>query len=68
MAINTVIALFYYAAVARYMFFETGPTSDRPLEIPTLPRLAITTAALAVVIGGILPDIFGSLASVSTLL
>ena len=68
MAINTVIALFYYAAVARYMFFETGPTFDRPLEIPTLPRLAITTAALAVVIGGILPDVFGGLASVSTLL
>lgn len=68
MAVNTVVALFYYAAVARYMFFEGATEAQKPFEIPPLPRLAITLSALAIVVGGILPDVFGRLASVSTLL
>jgi NADH-quinone oxidoreductase subunit N len=68
MAINTVIALFYYAAIVRQMFFEPSAVPSAPFEIPLLLRAAIGVSALAVVVVGILPDIFGALARSSTLI
>lgn len=62
MAVNTVIALFYYAAVAKQMFSEpTAATGEfRP---PVLARTVIAIAAVVVLIIGVLPDLFGQLAS-----
>ena len=61
MAINTVIALFYYAAVPRQMVFA-APTETRRIEIPWMLSSAIALSAIVVVLIGILPDIFGAIA------
>jgi len=67
MAVNTVIALFYYAGVARRMFFE--PAGDLPtgVEVPLLLQAVIGVSAVMVVVIGILPDLAGHLAKLSTL-
>lgn len=61
MAVNTVIALFYYVAIARRMAFEQ-PAVAGGVELPSLLRSAITVTAVVVVVVGLLPDIFGALA------
>ena len=67
MAVNTVIALFYYAGVPRRMFFE--PAGDLPtgVEVPLLLQAAIGVSAAMVVVVGVLPDLAGHLAGLSTL-
>lgn len=67
MAINTVIAVFYYAAVARQMFFEPPGELPGEIDIPPLVRAAIGAAVVVVFVVGVLPDLAGSLARVSTL-
>ncbi|MGH2733292.1 MAG: NADH-quinone oxidoreductase subunit N [Actinomycetota bacterium] len=67
MAINTVIALFYYAGVARQMFFEPAGELPVDIEVPSLMRTAIAVSALVVVVVGVLPDLVGQLARISTL-
>lgn len=67
MAINTVIALFYYAAVAKQMFFSPAEGNEQPVQITPLLGTAIAVSAIVVLVIGILPDIFGKVASVSTL-
>lgn len=67
MAINTVIALFYYAAVAKQMFFSAEEGRDRAVQLPPLLATAIAVSAIVVVVVGVLPDLFGRVASVSTL-
>jgi len=62
MAVNTVIALFYYAAIVRRMFFESA--EEKPgIAVPILLKGGIAAMAVVVVVVGILPDLFGSLAS-----
>lgn len=61
MAVNTVIALFYYVAIARRMAFDR-PAIEEDVPVPSLLLGAITVAAIVVVVIGILPDIFGALA------
>lgn len=67
MAVNTVIALFYYAAVVKQMWFEQ-PEQPAPIEVPSLLRTAITVAAVVVLVVGVLPDLFAHLADLSTLI
>jgi NADH-quinone oxidoreductase subunit N len=62
MAINTVISLFYYAAVVRRMFFD-APAAHRPIPVPILLGGTIAVMAVGVVVIGILPEVFGGLAS-----
>lgn len=64
MAINTVIALFYYAAVVRQMFFEPA-REPAPVAVPALLRTAIVLTAVVVLVVGILPDLFGAIADAS---
>jgi NADH-quinone oxidoreductase subunit N len=68
MAINTVIALFYYAAVVRRMFFA-DPSADLTgaIDAPMGVRTAIGLSAVAVVVVGILPELFAHIAQLSTL-
>jgi NADH-quinone oxidoreductase subunit N len=61
MAVNTVIALFYYVAIARRMAFDR-PAIEANVPMPSLLLGAITVTAIVVVVIGILPDIFGALA------
>jgi NADH:ubiquinone oxidoreductase subunit 2 (subunit N) len=67
MAINTVVALFYYAAVVRQMFFE-APAEDRPTEITPLLRTALLVPAVVILVVGIIPEFFGSIARASSLI
>jgi NADH-quinone oxidoreductase subunit N len=65
MAVNTVVALFYYAAVVKRMFFDEARDS-RPIFItgPLAATLALTAAVVVAI--GINPDFFGQLAARST--
>jgi len=67
MAVNTVIALFYYAKVVRRMFFE--PAGDGPLDVkvPLLLQATIAVSTVMVLVVGILPDLAAHLARMSTL-
>jgi NADH-quinone oxidoreductase subunit N len=67
MAVNTVVALFYYAAVVRQMFFE-APAEDRPTEITPLLRTALLVPAVVILVVGIIPEFFGSIARASSLI
>lgn len=62
MGINTVVALFFYAAVVKRMFFDR---SENTAAVSLSPLLAgaIGVAALAVLVGGFLPELFGRLAN-----
>lgn len=57
-AINAVIAFFYYAGVARQMWFREPAEGDRPVVVPVAltAALAITTATVVVI--GIYPQLF----------
>lgn len=61
-AINTVIALFYYAAVARQMWFRPPSFEDtRPIEVPPALNAAISLCAATVLVIGVYPEPFAKL-------
>ncbi|HVL51691.1 MAG TPA: NADH-quinone oxidoreductase subunit N [Actinomycetota bacterium] len=61
MVVNTVVALFFYAAVVKRMFFDKAEVMT-PVKLPRVLAGTIGVAALVIVIGGILPDFFARLA------
>lgn len=67
-AVNSVIALYYYANIARQMWFNPPPDGDTTavrVPAPLFASLAITTVATLVI--GILPNLvlrFGDLSSI----
>ena len=67
MALNTVIALFYYAGVVKKMFFDPAGDLPRGVRVPLLLQAAIGVSAVMVVLVGILPDLANHLARMSTL-
>ena len=57
-AINSVIALFYYAKVARMMFFEDVPDGDTtPVRVPFSLQAALGVTAVATLLFGIVPGV-----------
>ncbi|HEX2043289.1 MAG TPA: NADH-quinone oxidoreductase subunit N [Acidimicrobiales bacterium] len=66
-AVNSVIALFYYAAVARQMWMTPVPDGDRtPIAVPAPLVLALGVTAVVVIGIGVYPQAFarfGDLAS-----
>ena len=61
-AVNSVIAFFYYSAVARQMWFrEPAIEGSRTVEIPAALGVAISICAATVVVIGIYPQLFGHL-------
>ena len=57
-AVNSVIALFYYAAVAKEMWMEPAPDGDvTPIRIPRRCSLTVGAAAALVVLIGVFPRI-----------
>ena len=66
-AVNSVIALFYYASVAREAWMAPVPDDDRtPVKVPPSLALAMGLCVVATVVVGVLPEIaarFGSLAT-----
>jgi NADH-quinone oxidoreductase subunit N len=58
-AINSVIAFFYYAAVARRMWFdEPAAAGSRTVEIPVALGVAISLCAAMVLVIGVYPQLF----------
>jgi NADH-quinone oxidoreductase subunit N len=61
-AVNSVIAFFYYANIARQMFFNPPAVDDRtPIRIPTALLSSIAMSILLVVGVGIYPQLFARL-------
>ncbi|HEX8581643.1 MAG TPA: NADH-quinone oxidoreductase subunit N, partial [Acidimicrobiales bacterium] len=57
-AVNSVIGLFYYASVAREMFFRPVPDEDRtPVRVPVALAAAVALTAAATLLFGVLPGI-----------
>jgi NADH-quinone oxidoreductase subunit N len=64
--INSVIAMFYYLAIARTMWMD-APTETEPLRPGLALGAAVAVLAFLAVLGGVLPGIFTGVADVSTL-
>jgi NADH-quinone oxidoreductase subunit N len=62
MALNTVVSLFYYAAVVKKMFFDKSEVTTSVI-LPRVLAAPIVLTAIVVVVGGVLPDLFGRLAT-----
>ena len=66
-AVNSVIALFYYASVAKHMWMNPVPDGDRtPIKVPTSLVTALGICSIVVVVIGVYPQLFahfGDLAS-----
>ena len=66
MAVNAVIAAWYYLAVVRRMFLE-APELEGPVEVPLLLRGAMGVAALALVVAFVYPTVVTHLVGNSVL-
>ena len=56
--VNSVIALFYYAAVAKEMWMEPAPDGDvTPIRIPAPLLLTVGAASVLVVLLGVFPSL-----------
>jgi NADH-quinone oxidoreductase subunit N len=64
--VNSVISLYYYAAIAKEMFFVEG-IEERPLRAPALVTGVVALAAVAIVAVGIFPDLFAGFPADATL-
>jgi NADH-quinone oxidoreductase subunit N len=64
--VNSVIALFYYAGVARMMWFREPIVEDRaPIRVPPALATAIALAAIVTLVVGIYPQVFARLGELS---
>ena len=68
MAVNSVIAVWYYLAVVKRMFFDDpAPEAVGTIEVPSLLRIAMGVAAFALVVAGIYPPLISEFAERSFL-
>ena len=66
-AVNSVIALFYYANVARLMWFQSVPDGDRnPIKVPAAINIALAICVVSTVVSGVFPGTIGHFSSVAT--
>ncbi|WCO66706.1 NADH-quinone oxidoreductase subunit N [Iamia majanohamensis] len=66
-AVNSVIALFYYANVARQMWFEDAPDGDlTPIRIPASLTLVMGVAVVGVIVFGFAPGTVGHFGDAAT--
>jgi len=57
-AVNSVIAFFYYARVMRYMWMEEAPDGDRtPIRIPASLQIALVLTVGVTLIYGVFPGL-----------
>jgi NADH-quinone oxidoreductase subunit N len=67
-AVNSVIALFYYANVARAMWMTPVPDDDRsPIRVPAPLAASIGVCTLTVVALGVYPQVFARLGELAKL-
>lgn len=67
MGVNATIAAWYYLLVVKKMFLEAPEEDATPVEVPSLVRVAMGAAALALVVGFVYPPIITNLAEHSIL-
>jgi NADH-quinone oxidoreductase subunit N len=66
-AVNSVIALFYYAAVAKEMWMNPVPDGDKSrIRVPTSLTAALGITAAVVIVIGIYPQLFARLGDVAS--
>ena len=66
--VNSVIALFYYAAIAREMWMNPVPDDDRsPVRVPPALAAALGITAVVVVAIGVYPQAFARLGDLASL-
>ena len=66
--VNSVIALFYYASVAREMWMKPVPDGDvTPIRVPPALATALGITVLLTIVLGVYPSLFGKLADVAVL-
>jgi NADH-quinone oxidoreductase subunit N len=66
-AVNSVIALFYYANVAREMWMGPVPDEDRtPVRVPPALQASLVLASLVVLVAGVYPQALVHFADIST--
>jgi len=67
-AVNSVIALFYYASIARRMWMDPVPDEDRrPIQVPASLTAAMALCAAVVIAIGVYPQVFARLGDLSRL-
>ena len=67
-AVNSVIALFYYAAVAREMWMSPVPDGDRtPIRVPAPLSTALAITAAVVIVVGVYPQSFANFGDMASL-
>jgi len=67
-AVNSVIALFYYAGIAREMWMSPAPDGDvSPIRIPAPLAAALGICAVSVVAIGVYPQVFARLGDLASL-
>jgi len=67
-AVNSVIALFYYAAIAKEMWMSPVPDGDRtPIRVPAPLTTALAITATVVVAVGVYPQAFAHLGDLASL-
>ncbi len=68
-AVNSVIALFYYASVAREMWMSPVPDGDRtPIRVPAPLITALGITAVVVVVIGVYPQAFARFGDLASLI
>jgi NADH-quinone oxidoreductase subunit N len=67
-AVNSVIALFYYANIARLMWASDVPDGDKaPIRVPAPLAAALGITALTVLVIGVYPNLFARLGDLASL-
>jgi NADH-quinone oxidoreductase subunit N len=68
LAVNSVIALYYYANVAREMWMRPVPGGDTTtIRVPVSIQLALAMTAITTVVIGILPNLFAHVGNLANL-
>jgi NADH-quinone oxidoreductase subunit N len=66
--VNSVIALFYYASVAREMWMSPVPDGDvTPISVPPALATSLGITAIVTVAVGVYPTLFARMADVAVL-
>jgi NADH-quinone oxidoreductase subunit N len=68
-AINSVIALFYYARIAQAMWMEPSPDGDQtPIRVPPALTGALAICVIFTVVVGVAPQLVGRVGDMATFL
>jgi NADH-quinone oxidoreductase subunit N len=68
LAVNSVIALYYYANVAREMWMRPVPDGDTtPVRVPVPVQLALAITTVTTVLIGVLPNLFAHVGDLASL-